>query len=420
MANRTAVVFYGDVGVGTLREDANGELQFTYYASWIEDSDSFPISASLPFDDEEQFAHPFFSGLLPEERVRERICRALGIDNRDDTGLLFAIGEDVAGALSVVHDAVQRDDTLPSPLSAADVETLARRKGVPQADKEERRFSLAGAQEKQPVIYDAESGSYAWPNRQHPSTHILKFETHPNVCLAEALALRTAAELGLDTIEFEHLQTKGDDPEPYLRIRRYDRIVHPEGRAQRLHQEDLLQAIGQPTALKYEEVGGPALSEVAALLRETVAVPGNDILKLRDWQIFNVLIGNWDGHAKNLALLFEPGAAAPRLAPFYDLVAIEFLNFVNSSQWARKLAFRVGGQDQADRVGRQQWEQMAADLEIPARPTVERVIELATRLEDAVERASKAIPGTLHNRLEAYAKKRSRAVLGPLNVTVQS
>lgn len=56
--------------------------------------------------------------------------------------------------------------------------------------------------------------------------------------------------------------------------------------------------------LKYESQGGPSLKHCAGLVRDQrlgpVAVQG-----FLDWVAFNVLLGNADAHAKNLALLYE-------------------------------------------------------------------------------------------------------------------
>ena len=54
----------------------------------------------------------------------------------------------------------------------------------------------------------------------------------------------------------------------------------------------------------------------------------DDLERLLRWQVFNVLAGNSDGHAKNLSLLYGSDGST-RLAPFYDLVptrAIENLD----------------------------------------------------------------------------------------------
>jgi serine/threonine-protein kinase HipA len=51
-----------------------------------------------------------------------------------------------------------------------------------------------------------------------------------------------------------------------------------------------------------------------------------------------MLVGNMDGHAKNLSLLTS--GKRTRLAPFYDLVCTTV--YPNLSQ---KLAFRIGGEN---------------------------------------------------------------------------
>ncbi len=74
MNNRTAQVWYEDRLVGRLRVDDNHELYLTYDRDWL-NRDPFPISICLPLTDQETLAHPFFSGLLPESSVRERLCQ---------------------------------------------------------------------------------------------------------------------------------------------------------------------------------------------------------------------------------------------------------------------------------------------------------------------------------------------------------
>ncbi|MDZ7685300.1 MAG: HipA domain-containing protein [Gammaproteobacteria bacterium] len=68
-------------------------------------------------------------------------------------------------------------------------------------------------------------------------------------------------------------------------------------------------------------------------------------------RILHLNIGNRDGHAKNLSLIYQEDSAAPSLALFYDLVSIEFLNDLGNSSWGRRLAFRIGRDDIHERVG---------------------------------------------------------------------
>lgn len=122
------------------------------------------------------------------------------------------------------------------------------------------------------------------------------------VCVAECLTNDIARRVGLPVVDTEFLRAGADGGVPFLRIERCDRARDADGRLRRLHQEDLLQALGRSAAIKYQRDGGPSLGDAAELLREHAARPVEALARLRDWQIFNCLVGNWDGHAKNLAL----------------------------------------------------------------------------------------------------------------------
>lgn len=385
MPGRHGVVWYGNRRVGTVREDEKNSLRFAYDTEWLGNG-GFPVSINLPLSngDEEVDAHAFFEGLLPEGRVRQRICRQRKIALEDDTGLLFAIGEDCAGALSILSDDVapETENNPPRTLTQGQINQLVRSLGAePVITGGAQRFSLAGVQEKQPVILDGHA--YALPDRLNPSSHILKFDTLPRVCFAEYIANDMAKQIGLPVVETEFLRTAdADEGIPYLRIKRYDRLLDQSNHLQRLHQEDLLQALGLPTFMKYQHDGGPSIRDVAGVLREHTAQPVTALEYLRDWQIFNYLIGNWDGHAKNLALLYKPDQSIPVLAPFYDMVAIEFFNFVRRGSWTRTLAFNIGEHNIPERITRADWEAFARDMGMPPKRLLERVEELANQLPD--------------------------------------
>ncbi|OGT35330.1 MAG: hypothetical protein A2W28_03460 [Gammaproteobacteria bacterium RBG_16_51_14] len=359
-------------------------------------------------------AHAFFEGLLPEGKVRQRICRQLGISLDDDAGLLFAIGEDCAGALSILPAGVTpgTEREPPKKLTMDQINRLVRSLGEETSALAGRnqRFSLAGAQEKQPVIFDGVS--YALPDRGNPSGHILKFETVQRVCFAELIANDMARLMDLPVAATEFLESgKSDEAVPYLRIERYDRMRDASGNLIRLHQEDLLQALGVPTIFKYQHDGGPSIKEVAEVLRENTARPIDALSHLRDWQIFNYLIGNWDGHGKNLALLYAPDQAVPALAPFYDLVAIEFLNLVRPGTWSRDMAFSIGDHHEPERITRADWVVFAKDLGMPPKRVLGRLEELATCLPEIAGKTLQAFTEThdievVSDRLEESIRRR--------------
>ena len=404
MNGRRGTVWHDDRQVGALREDEHLVLHFAYDGAWL-DGGGFPVSVHLPLSvgDEEVDAHAFFAGLLPEGGTRQRVCRQRGITFEDDTGLLFAIGEDCAGALSVLPADVEPDirPAPPETLTQAQIDGLVRSVGEEAATLigDRQRFSLAGTQEKQPVVFDGES--YALPDRTNPSSHLLKFETIRWVCVAECIANDIARRVGLPVVGTEFLRAGADDGVPFLRIERYDRARGAEGRLTRLHQEDLLQALGLSAALKYQRDGGPSLGDVAELLRTHAARPAETLASLRDWQIFNCLIGNWDGHGKNLALLYAPDQAVPTLAPFYDLISIEFLNLLRRGTWSRDMAFYIGEHDEPERITRTDWLSFARELGMPPRRLLDRVGELATALP-GVAGAARAAFAQVHGDTQAY------------------
>lgn len=386
MAGRQASVWWHHHRVGTLTEDQHGLIRFAYAHKWLE-GNRFPVSISLPLSqgDQSMPAHDFFAGLLPEGGTRQRICRQEQLDSADDMGLLLAIGEDCAGALSILpaNRSPDTEDGPPTAISDRDLVQLVRRHGqnISGLTGQPQRFSLAGAQDKMPIR--REGSGYQLANRQYPSSHILKFETIRRVCFAEFMANQLARAIGLPVVDTEFLTAEaGDGTAPYLCVSRYDRHEDEAGDLWRLHQEDALQALGEPVSMKYQGQGGPALEAVANLLREHVAEPAKSITHLRDWQLFNYLCGNWDGHAKNIALLYPANDSIPVLAPFYDLVAIEFLNHVSDSPYDRHMAFYVGDQSLPERIGRAEWEQMAKRFGIPAKPLLKRLEELADILPD--------------------------------------
>jgi len=105
-----------------------------------------------------------------------------------------------------------------------------------------------------------------------------------------------------------------------------------------------------------------------------------DLLRLRDWQLFNYLIGNGDGHAKNLSLLYDASSGLPRLAPFYDLVCVELFARIGAGRFDRSMAFWVGERSTPEEIRRRDWEAMAGAMGISGRATLDRLSELAGAL----------------------------------------
>ena len=394
MADRTGSVWFGNRLVGRLREDEESDICFAYDPGWL-DGTGFPISISLPlsYGEEEVKAHAWFTGLLPEGRARRLASNMNGINEEDSMGLLLSIGEDCAGALSILPSdaSLSTPAELPRSLTIDELISLVNSAGedMPTFPDGGVRFSLSGAQNKLAVIYD--NGNYSLSTRTSPSSHILKFETKADVCFAESITHAIATETGLPVVDTKFMLIgDGDEQTPWLRISRYDRGRDKDGAPVRIHQEDMLQALRLDPVYKYSTKFGPSIKALGRLLRSHSAQPIDDLSTLLDWQILNCLLGNWDGHAKNLSLLYLPGKESPMIAPCYDMVSIEYLNLLNrlnrKREWSRDMGLAVGEQVIPERITRADWEQMAKHLNMPAKSVLARLEEKATDLPDVTGR----------------------------------
>jgi serine/threonine-protein kinase HipA len=371
-------VWYEQRLVGYLWRTPVGAIGFRYDPEWIT-TGGFAISHTLPlrndeFAAEDALAHRFFANLLPEGGVREHIVRDLKIPNTD-FDLLRAIGGECAGALSILSvERTPSDEDHYRRLTDKELATLAARRGQIYAAwlaDERPRLSLAGAQDKCPIM--VRNDTYFLPQGEAPSSHILKFELADyrhlpayetfTTLLAGSIGL-PVADIGLHSIK----QTR------YAQIARYDRVSDEQGQVQRLHQEDFCQALGYGHEKKYQESGGPAFDQCYRLVQDVSSDPAADALHLLRWQIFNVLAGNSDGHAKNLSLLHLPSGEI-RLAPFYDLVctrAIERIDY--------HLAFEVGGERNPSAITPAHWNELARNCDIRPRFLANLVKETADLL----------------------------------------
>ena len=348
--------------VGQLWRNPVGAIGFRYDPEWITGG-GFAVSRSLPlavreFAPEAGVAHRFFANLLPEGTVREHIVRDLKLPNTD-FDLLRAIGGECAGALSILPvDQQPSGHRQYRTLTEKDLANLAARRGQSYAAwpaDERPRLSLAGAQDKCPVL--VRDDQYFLPQREAPSSHILKFELadYSHLPAYETFTTQLAAAIGLPVVDIA-LRSIGKTR--YAQIARYDRVRDERGEVQRLHQEDFCQALGYGHEKKYQEHGGPSFAQCYRLVQEASSEPAIDAQHLLRWQIFNVLAGNSDGHAKNLSLLHLTDDAT-RLAPFYDLVctrAIERIDY--------HLSFDVGGERNPSVVTPTRWEALAKQCDV--------------------------------------------------------
>jgi serine/threonine-protein kinase HipA len=392
-------VYLHDAKAGTLERLAQGRLRFAYEPGWT----GLPVSLSLPlrqepFEDDE--AKPFFAGLLPEGDFLRAVARSFGISATNPFSLLEAIGGECAGAVSLVPEGARPPRGLsPKWLDSAGLARLIDE--LPQrpllGGEEGLRLSLAGAQDKLPVVF---GGGRIGITRGDPaSTHIIKLppDRLDDVTANETFCLALARHAELDAVDAEAWTTSpggflDDEPDDslYLLVPRYDRTIG-NGTA-RIHQEDLCQGLGYVPELKYEADGGPGVAECARHIREHCAAPAVDILAFADALLFNLLIGNNDAHSKNYSLILE-GDRAPRLAPLYDLVSTEVYEGLS-----RKMAMKLGGEYRARYVRGRHLGRLASDMEMSASALRDRAVALAGRVEGAFSPARDDVPAEVSKR----------------------
>lgn len=352
MAEKTLHVFLGNDLVGELIQDAHGTTSFHYTEDWLNSSDALPLSTSLPlragsFSRNE--TRPFFAGVLPEEGSRRLIAKTLGVSGKNDFALLARLGAECAGAVSLLPPGELPPATLPNYQEISESELAERLGRLPRqpllAGESGIRLSLAGAQGK--LALKISNGTYLLPLEGSPSSHILKPQNpnFPGLVENEYFCMKLASASGLQSAAVE-VGKAGEIG--FLQVERYDRWLTPDGRIERIHQEDFCQALGIPPELKNQQEGGPNLKKCFELVRSVATIPGPDLLRLFDAVVFNFLIGNCDAHGKNFSLLREKSAI--RLAPLYDLVSTRAY-----PELASEMAMKLGGERDPLRLTGKNW-----------------------------------------------------------------
>ena len=376
--NRILEVWLLGQSVGQLIQ-ADGRLSFSYSPRWLQSPSAQPLSRSLPlrpepFDD--KATRPFFAGLLPEGDKRKLVAMALQVSPQNDYALLNGIGGECAGAVTLLEPG-QQPTGLPSEQYVRwldDGELIAILDELPRrpmlAGKDGLRLSLAGAQDKLPVVFV--NGHIGLPKQNTPSSHILK----PAISAVEGsvynegfcMALAMRLKLSVASTSIRRVADR-----VYLLVERYDRLRQPDGSLQRLHQEDFCQALGVAPEYKYQNEGGPDLTQCFDLIRKATRPSAPQVLRLLDYVIFNALIGNHDAHAKNFSLIYTRRGTV--LAPLYDTLSTAV--YANLTD---KMAMKIGSKYKFTEVQKQHWEQFAQAAGLSLVQVKKRILTLASLL----------------------------------------
>lgn len=299
----------------------------------------------------------FFENLLPEgdqRSILEAVHKSASVFM-----LLKAVGADCVGAYTVTppgfdfqsqYTAIEWEelDKLihASKASAKEIERI---KKATQFDQS-RNLSLSGAQHKLGIFLNqANIPHIARPGA--PTSHIVK----PDIvradikifhsALNEYLVMKLASRAGLDCAPVVYRQEISS-----CVVVRFDREFQfdDSGRVvniKKIHQSDFCQLMNLPSDKKYEKDGGPSLMDLWKGIENFSSTVLADKRKLIEWLSFNLLVGNYDSHAKNLSIQHQETKAT--LSPFYDLMSTKVYSGLGS-----EFALSVGGEFKAGKINR--------------------------------------------------------------------
>lgn len=327
-------VLMNGILVGSLTKTNNASLTFSYDPAWLTTLGARPISLSLPLIDQPftgDVVYNFFDNLLPDNpHIRARIQAKFQVATHHPFDLLASIGKDCVGAIQIVAGplmALKKEITC-IPITTKEIAAILRgEQNYPlgmQGLDDQFRISIAGAQEKTAFVYH--NGKWNQPRGTTPTTHIFKlpigFIPHAQMdltdsCENEWLCAQIATAFGLPVAKCKIVYF---GKVKVLVVERFDRkLSHDKTWLMRLPQEDICQALGISSHLKYQSDGGPGIKDIMQLLAGSQnAAEDRDIFYRT--QILFWLLAAIDGHAKNFSVFIEPEGQY-RLTPLYDIMS---------------------------------------------------------------------------------------------------
>ena len=101
---RTAIIKYDNIKAGILKETDDGQYEFLYDESYIQNYSELFITFQMPVRSQ-PYIHkrlfPFFDGLIPEGWLLNIASETWKINKNDRMGLLLACCKNTVGAVSV-------------------------------------------------------------------------------------------------------------------------------------------------------------------------------------------------------------------------------------------------------------------------------------------------------------------------------
>jgi len=327
-------VFLNARRVGQLVREPSGGVRFAYAQDWLDWEHRMPVSLSLPLQANRYSGASVlavFDNLLPDsDLIRRRVAERVGAEGVDAFSLLSQIGRDCIGALQFLPDGQTPqpiteltgetvDETqIEAILNALDIAPLGIRR------ENDVRISVAGAQEKTALL--RKDGMWIEPTGTTPTTHIIKPQIGrlsngmdlSDSVENEYLCLKLIEAFGLRVAKVE-MARFGD--RKALVVERFDRRWTSDGRLIRLPQEDCCQALSVLPTQKYQNEGGPGITDIMDLLLGSDD-PNKDRYDFFKANVLFWLLGATDGHGKNFSISILPGGRF-RMTPLYDVLTVQ-------------------------------------------------------------------------------------------------
>ncbi len=381
---------YGHNTIGRLSLDSSTNLlTLNYTPLWQQNG--FAISPHLPLNNQHPpiVAYNYLDNTLPEGEARKLLAANLGISEKNIYSQIRALGNDLAGAITF-HPAQeahsQKEELLPI------FRVLEQDELITRLDNKEEfglltwddkpRLSVAGVQDKLNVFISDE-GKIGFGDGSLCSTHILKFEKKncPNLVLNEYFCMKLSAAIGLPTanVKFSRFGSH-----PALVVERFDRkYVKDIDKVMRRHVIDACQALNLSREHKYERNLGDGrdvkhIRDGASLAKlfefaEHMSSPIESKQWLINWQLFNLMISNYDSHGKNISLFFDKNNT--RFTPAYDLV-----NIAMFAQFKHVLAMAMGDEFEPEDIHAYQFADFAETCNINKKLLSSLLITLSEKL----------------------------------------
>lgn len=389
------VLIEGDL-IGRVRMNKAGRLSFEYEPRWRDSTRSHSLSISMPIASI-TYSHTLISSylwnLLPENpNILQRWGQQFHVSAASPFKLLKFVGADVPGAAQFFPPAqlaTIQSQQRPS-IDWISLDELAQRLAQLRSDAaavrrpgDPGKMSLPGAQAKTAFCWDNKGKRWGVPSGRAPTTHIIKPSVpgFDGLVENEHLCQVIAAQLGLPAAKSSILKL-GDTS--YIVIERFDRLPPALGSAfaQRVHQEDMCQALRLMPGRKYQQDGGPSIADIVSLVRRVSSDPNTDVERFLDANAFNWLIGGTDAHAKNYSLLIGAGDEV-RLSPLYDLSSqLPYPELIE-----QRVAMKIGGHYDIALIGFTEWQSLALECAVDAEMLLSRLRDLADRLPKVISAA---------------------------------